>query len=94
MPEVKTGRRLVLNDGTTIENGDAGYSSGYLWMWVPDMTMQEAAKTFLDPEKTKKVIFEYGEMADTYEGYTACTHLSVTDGKVTICLTKGAGNNV
>lgn len=83
------GRRLILADGTTIENGEAGYSSGYLWLWMPGMTLPEAAGIFLDPEKTKKVTFEYGEMADTYEGYTTCTHLSVTDGKVTVCMSKG-----
>lgn len=94
MPEAKTGRRLMLNDGTTIENGEAGYSSGYLWLWVPGMTLPEAAVIFLDPEKTKKVVFEFGEMSDTYEGYTTCTQLSAVDGKVTICLAKGAENNV
>ena len=94
MPEAKTGRRLMLNDGTTIENGEAGYSSGYLWLWAPGMTMPEAAALFLDPGKTEKIVFEYGDMADTYEGYTTCTHLSTVDGKVTICLAKGAENNV
>ena len=94
MPEAKTGRRLMLNDGTTIENGDAGYSSGYLWMWVPEMTMPEAASIFFDPEKTALIRFQYGDMEDTYEGYTMCTHLSTTDGTLSVCMKKGAGNNV
>ena len=94
MPEAKTGRRLMLNDGTTIENGEAGFASGYLWLWVPGMTLPEAAALFLDPGKTEKIVFEYGDMEDTYEGYTMCTHLSTTDGTLSVCMKKGAENNV
>ena len=83
------GRRLILADGTTIENGEAGYSSGYIWMWVPEMTMPEAAAIFLDPEKTKRILFQYGDMEDEYTDFTVCTYLSVVDEKVTVCMTKG-----
>lgn len=91
MAEQKTGQRLILMDGTTIEDGSCGYSTGCLWCWVHGYTMTEAAQIFFDPSKTGRIIFEYGEMSDTYEGFTNCTNLFIdTDGQVSVCLTKGA----
>jgi hypothetical protein len=63
-------------------------------MWVPEMTMPEAAEIFFDPEKTALIRFQYGDMEDTYEGYTMCTHLSTTEGTLSVCMKKGAKNNV
>ena len=85
-----TGQRLILNDETVIENGSAGFSGGVLWLFVP-LTMQAAAQTFLDPEKTAKIIFQYGEMQDEYEGYTDCTVLNkdVFGNNVNVCMRKG-----
>ena len=91
--EQKTGRRLILMDGTTIEDGGAGSSAGMLWCWVTGMTMPQAAQVFFDPTKTGKIIFEYGEMSDEYDGYTNCTNLFIDgEGKVSVCLTRGASN--
>lgn len=94
MSEVqKTGRRLILMDGTTLEDGRCGLADGHLWCWITGMTMMQAAMIFLDPTKTGEIVFEYGEMSDTYENYTNCTNLSIdNDGKVSICLTRGAAN--
>ena len=91
MSEQKTGERLILSGGTVIENGRAGYSEGRLWCWITGYTMQEAAALFFNPEKTKEIIYEYGEMSDTYNGFTVCTNLFIdTDGKISVCLIKGA----
>lgn len=84
-----TGRRLILADGTVIENGEAGYADGFLWLWFSGMTMQEAAGIFFDPEKTAVIVFEYGEMSDTYEDFTNCRSISVSaDGLISVCMTK------
>jgi hypothetical protein len=57
------------------------------------MTMMQTAMTFLDPAKTGRIVYEYGEMADTYEGFTNCTNLFIdNDGKVSVCLTRGEMN--
>ena len=82
--------RLILNDGTIIEGGTAGFAQGFLWLWVTGFTMAQAAQTFIDPEKTARIVFEYGQMSYTYEGFTDCTVLQIdVDGRVSVCLKKG-----
>ena len=84
------GQRLILNDGTTIENGSAGYSDGFLWLWFAGFTMQQAATMFFDAAKTERIVFQYGEMQDEYTGFTTCRTLMVdTDGKISVCMVKG-----
>lgn len=93
MPE-KNGRRLILADGTEIENGEAGYADGFLWCWLTGMTLQEAALIFFSPEKTELIIFEYGEMSNQYEGFTECRNLSISgDGKISVGMTRGVESN-
>lgn len=85
------GQRLILNDGTVIEDGRAGYAQGFLWCYFSGFTIQQAAMLFFDPEKTAKIVFQFGEMEDTYEGFTNCTTVTIdVDGFVSVCLTKGA----
>lgn len=83
------GRRLILNDGTEIEDGEAGYSEGALWCWFREYTMAEASAIFFDKEKTKVIRFQYGEDEDRYEGFTECRRLMEDeDGKISVCMTK------
>ena len=89
-----TGKRVILNNGTILENAEAGYADGFLWIWF-DGTMQQAAELFLDPANTSVITFQYGEMQDVYEGYTDCTVIKASaDGTLSVCMTKGADNNV
>ena len=84
------GRRLILNDGTTIEDGVAGYAEGFLWLRFPGYTMQQAALLFFDPNKTARIIFQYGEMQDEYNGFTTCRTLTMdADGLMSVCMVKG-----
>lgn len=81
--------RLKFLDGTEIE-GEAGLSSGFLWLTVRGLTLQEAAAIAFNPAKTGRITFEYGDMKDVYIGFTVCTSLMIdTDGVVSICLVKG-----
>jgi hypothetical protein len=80
-------------DGTTIENGSCGYAGGKVWCWVKGFTMPQAAAIFFDPQKTGKIVFEYGQMSDTFEGYTNCINLFIdTDGQISACLIRGEQN--
>ena len=88
MPE-KKGQRLILADGTTFENDSCGYSSGHLWCWLHGKTMQEAAALFLDASKTARIVYEYGEMSDVYDGFTVCTNIFIDYGEISVCLVKG-----
>lgn len=91
MPETqRTGRRLILMDGTEIENGHAGTAGSILWLWLPAWTMAQAAEAMIGhPEKTGHIVAEYGEMSDEYEGYTNCTRLTAEDGEICVGLTRG-----
>jgi hypothetical protein len=87
------GRRLILNDGTIIEGGEAGYSQGFLWVWFTGYTLQQAALMFFDTSKTSKIVFQYGEMESVYEGFTTVMNLGIdVDNNVSVCLTKGVTN--
>ena len=77
-------------DGTTIENGEAGLAQGFLWLWFSGMTLAEVASTFLDPAKTGRIVFQYGEMQDVFEGFTECREMGIdNDGRVSVCMVKG-----
>lgn len=92
MAETKTGRRLIFQDGTTIEDAHCGYSDGNVWCWFPNYTMQAAAAILFDPQKTGVIVFEYGNMTDRYEDFTVCTTIFIDgDGTVSGCLKKGEG---
>lgn len=88
MPQA--GKRLILNDSITIEDGLAGYADEFLWCYFTGYTLQEAATVFFNPANTEKIVFQYGEAEDTYTGFTNVRTLSIdTDGKVSVCMTKG-----
>lgn len=83
------GQRLILSDRTIIENGRAGLASGFLWLWLPGWTMMEAAQKAFNPSALQTVIYQYGEMEDTFTGYTVCTNIMQQDDEIAICLVKG-----
>ena len=89
-PVQKEGQRLILMDGTIIEDGRCGYADAHLWCWITGYTMQQAAAIFFDPGKTGKIVYEYGEMSKEYNGFTTCTNLFIdSDGQISVCLVKG-----
>ena len=82
------GVRLILKDGTTIENGRAGYAEGTLWLYLPGFTMPDAAAIAFDYQKTERIEFQYGEMSDTYSGFTTCRGLMAREGEIAVCMTR------
>ena len=81
--------RLILNDGTVIEGGEAGLSSnGNLWLWFTGYSIMQAAMMFFDPEKTNRITFNQpGDVNTVYEGYTNCTSISIeNNGQLSVCL--------
>lgn len=78
-----------MNDGTIIENGEAGCANGCLWLKLPGYTMQSAAALAFDDDKTSRIVFQYGEMSDTYEDFTNCVNINQDyDGLVSVCMKK------
>ena len=87
------GRRIILKDETIIEEGEAGYSQGYLWLWFTGYTMQQAAAMFFDPEKTAHIVFQIEETQDEYDGFTECIVLQIdVDGHISVCMKRREEN--
>lgn len=63
---------ITLNNGAEYPVRWCGMSSGIITTELMDdaMTMTEAATAFSDAEATGKITYQYGEMADDFEGYT------------------------
>lgn len=71
--EQKSGRRLILADGTTFENADAGYADGTLGLYLHGRTMMEVLPVVTDSAKIAEITYEFGEDSITYTGYTEVT---------------------
>ena len=81
---------LILADGTIIENGSAGLSEGFLWLWLPGWTMMEAAQKAFNPSAMQTIIYQHGEgNEDVFTGYTVCKNLMQVDNEIHICMVKG-----
>ena len=88
MAEPKTGRRIIMNNGTTWEDSECGYADGFLWLFLHGVTLQEAYQVVTNPDATEKIIFEYGEMSDEYSGYNNLQIIRNEDFGCSACLTK------
>lgn len=85
------GRRLILQNGTVIEDGNAGESGGLLWLWFTSMTLSMAFALFSNPATTSRIVFQYGDSEYVYEGFTSCRGVNIdADGVLTVCMAKGA----
>ena len=81
---------IILNDGTVIENGRAGYSQGVLCCFFTGYTMPQAGELFFNPSKTERIVFQYGEMETIHEGFTNCVNIGIDiDGRVSVSMEKG-----
>ena len=81
---------LILADGTIIENGSAGMSDDFLWLWFPGWTMMQAAEKVFNPSVMGTIYYQHGEgNEDVYTGYTTCLNLTVNNGEIAIRLAKG-----
>lgn len=82
------GRRIVFADGEVIETAAAGYADGFLWLTLPGVTPRDAAAKCTDESKTKRILFQYGEMQDEYIGFTVFVSMIAGDD-IKVCMTKG-----
>lgn len=83
------GQRLVLADLTIIEGGHGGADGNYLWLRIPNWTMAQVAGKFCDPSATQRVVFQYGEMEEVFEGFTDCVILMKDGEEIAVSLMKG-----
>ena len=62
--------KLILNDGTELENSHVLLSGTTLWFYLNGVTFNEAYELMSDPEKTGKIIAEYYGSVAEYDSYT------------------------
>lgn len=80
---------IVLNNGTVIDDGSVGLSEGFLWLFLPGFTMQDAAAIAFDTEAVRRIVWQAGEDEYVYTGYTVCVNIHQDDGQIAVCLVKG-----
>ena len=80
------GRRTRFSDGTTWENCNAGYADGFLWLYTDGVTLMEALPVVTDAEATETIVYEYGNMSDTYEGFTHLKMIQDRPEGCSVCL--------
>lgn len=81
------GHRLILNDGSEIENGQAGLANGALWLWIPGK-FWDVADMARNAEKMQIITFQFGEMQEEYEGYTICTGIMSNSDVIAVSMVK------
>lgn len=87
--------RIVLADGTVIENSECDGSTKRVWCFLRGMDIFEAFRLFSSPEKFRTVVFESG-IAErytriTYSGIVTLNEVSVTSGMINLRL---IGDNI
>ena len=59
MPE-KTINKLILDDGTVLDNCECGYYNRTLWCYLKGFSFNEAFALFSDSNSFKTITFEFG----------------------------------
>jgi len=81
------GRYIEFADGTTMA-GDVGYAGAGLWLYTEETDIPSACRILDNRERTRKIIYHYGEMSETYEGFNRIEFMSVDNGKVKVMMTR------
>ena len=82
---------LILNDGTRLVVSYCGANAGYLWIDVYEKSFYECAYLFSNQKLTSRMVYEFGEMHQEYEGYTELTVVMAEDDYVKVALKRGGG---
>lgn len=94
MPEENVIKRLILADGTVLDDCECGYADKQLWCYLRKLTFNQVFQLFSDPELTKEIIFEYGiegnPVVETYSGFTNIKNISRRELTIDVCLEKEA----
>lgn len=81
--------RLILADGTVLENSECGYYEHELHCWIKDRTMAEVFELFSDPNKTAFISYTYRDYTQIYRGFTEMFLIRKTEDCIDVRLTGG-----
>lgn len=74
--------RVILADGTVINDCTIGITASGIWINARGMDIVRAAQLFSDPKRTQTMRFEYGDMYDEVEGFTQVSVFNCDDPQV------------
>lgn len=90
MDGLKSSVRLILKDGTILDDCDCGYSNRTLVCFLNGVSFGEAFQYFSGPEKFETIIFDiiFGTMIDrtTYSGFEQITSVQQSETTVDVRL--------
>ena len=83
--------RLILADGTILNNCECGYADGNLWCFLKGISFSDAFTYFSDIDKFNMIVFEMGFSNDfydriTYSGFTELNTIQQGDETVDVRL--------
>lgn len=84
-------RHVRLFDGTEFEIYRCGAADGVLWIGLKNVSVNDAAEAFSDPENTQQIISYFDgddRMEEQYDGYTELIRARQDDYGVLVALRK------
>lgn len=75
-------QKLILNDGTELDNSYAAETVNYLFLYINNgMNMMQIMMLMIDEEKISRIVYQAGEENMTeYNGYRTVSAISVGRG--------------
>lgn len=61
--------RLILADGTVLENSRCGFADGTLWCWISGLTMADCFSIFSNPDNVRTITRLYQTVGYRYTGF-------------------------
>ena len=74
-------QKLILNNGTELENSYAAESIDYLFLYINNgMTMRQVMILMNDPERINRIIYAAGDNRTEYNDYTTVSSITMEYG--------------
>lgn len=86
-------QKLILNDGTELENSYAAETVDFLFLYISNgMNMMQIMMLMMDQSKISRIIYESGEANQTeYNDYTTVTSINAEyGGMISVSLRKNS----
>ncbi len=74
-------QKLILNDGTELENSYAAETIDYLFLYIGNgMSMMQVMLMMVDPNKIRRIVYSAGENMTEYNDYTNVYGITIEHG--------------
>ena len=80
--------QITLNDGTILEGASIIAERFILYLYVPGNDMRTVFDLLIEPENTKRILYEDGSTVAVYDGFTKLTAVRDEGDQITAVLEK------